>query len=517
VGAGEGATSSGAGPGEGAGVAARPARVSAWAEPEYDVWRRAFSRDDTWVSVMTDVQRHMRAVTGADVAVLWAQLPPRGNWARLAEQLPDVPILARGAQPHATLERVRRPLRVLTRDVRGPYRRILDQAGVAGGWLFPLTAPAAALEHEPWLGALGLGWHGEPPLSPPTDHFLASGLWYLLRQRVETTYTETVLEDALALGAPASPADWNDRLAAMLRRLGGDHWALYRVMRDAPEGPTLSLVTEGGAFADRGRRLVTFIRATPGHFEQSALWRAVTQRHNVFIADTLPTIFRIPEAFGGDEARAGLVIPLGERGQSGFGLLGVYWRDPAGWQRFGLSMQPWDAFRRVATEWWQSMQTAHDAQRDALTGALNRRGAERAWREIVAARPAGLLAVVDLDAFSEVNNRWGHLMGDEVLRALAAILSDVAETNGGWCGRWGGDEFVLCLGEGVDWPRLGRRVQAALDAAARASHWPQRVTVSGGAARWRRGLSDWTTTFARADRALYRAKRRGGARFTTAR
>ncbi|MCL6595035.1 MAG: GGDEF domain-containing protein [Firmicutes bacterium] len=486
-------------------------------ELRFDTWWRAFGRDDTWLSVMADIQRHLRADTGADVVVMWAQLPPNGDWVRLATELPDVVVLPRRSRPHADLERERAPQRVLTATVRGPYRRALAQAGVAGGWLLPLVAPEDAVGRETWVGALGLGWRQEPPLAPPPLHVVVSGLWYLLRQRVESTYTEAVLEEAVSLGVPTAPSEWDERLTVMVERLGGDHWSLYRVTRDGAGEPHLSLVAERGAMGDRGRRLVAFMREDPDHFRQSALLRAAEQGYNMFIADTKTTIYQIPEAFGGDPVRSGLVMPLGERGESGVGLLGVYWREPEGWRRFGLSMQPWDAFRRVAADWWQGMHSAQDALRDALTGLYNRRGMARAWEETLAAQASGLLGVIDLDAFSAVNNRWGHLMGDEVLRVVAHTLGSLAEAEGGWCGRWGGDEFVLCLPPGRDWAGVGRALEGALDRAAEASRWPQRVRASGGAARWSRARCDFGQTFARADRALYRAKRLGGGRFLVAR
>ena len=85
---------------------------------------------------------------------------------------------------------------------------------------------------------------------------------------------------------------------------------------------------------------------------------------------------------------------------------------------------------------------------DPLTGLSNRRAGERALdRDVARARRAGLpfsLALIDLDHFKQVNDRFGHAVGDETLRQVSQVLaatfraSDLAV-------RWGGDEFLVLL------------------------------------------------------------------------
>lgn len=85
----------------------------------------------------------------------------------------------------------------------------------------------------------------------------------------------------------------------------------------------------------------------------------------------------------------------------------------------------------------------HRAERDALTGLLNRAGAARAWETV----PRGALvtlAVVDLNELKLVNDREGHEAGDALLLACAAALEDVCGGEG-VAARWGGDEFLLAV------------------------------------------------------------------------
>jgi diguanylate cyclase (GGDEF)-like protein len=150
---------------------------------------------------------------------------------------------------------------------------------------------------------------------------------------------------------------------------------------------------------------------------------------------------------------------------------------------------------------------------DGLTGLANRRAAADALQAEVARaeRLDTPLSVVlsDLDGFKDVNDVHGHAVGDEVLKAFAAVLRDTLRESD-VAGRWGGEEFLLLL-PGADEDgaaRFAERVRAGLAARTIPGAPGLRVTASFGVAEYAPG-SDTEQLVAAADRALYRAKRSG--------
>lgn len=118
--------------------------------------------------------------------------------------------------------------------------------------------------------------------------------------------------------------------------------------------------------------------------------------------------------------------------------------------------------------------------------------------------------IADLDHFKSINDRLGHAVGDDVLRRFALHLREELGTQG-LAGRLGGEEFVLLL------PGLNAEAAFCLVDAMRAgvparftsSHLAlDQVSASFGIALAQPGQS-WSATLARADAALYRAKREG--------
>ena len=160
------------------------------------------------------------------------------------------------------------------------------------------------------------------------------------------------------------------------------------------------------------------------------------------------------------------------------------------------------------------------ATHDELTGCLNRAAITRALEESMAeAEPDDERAVlfIDLDGFKEVNDAHGHAAGDELLRAVAGHLRASVRA-GDLVGRLGGDEFlVLC--PAMD-EQTARRLadRLAVSAAAGAVAHAADVRASVGVS-WSRGDElDAETLLARADHAMYDAKRaRSTGRATVAR
>ena len=151
---------------------------------------------------------------------------------------------------------------------------------------------------------------------------------------------------------------------------------------------------------------------------------------------------------------------------------------------------------------------------DALTGIPNRRGfLEQAMAQRAAAGANSPVAVLlfDIDHFKQVNDRFGHAVGDRTLQIFADTASaQIGEI--GTIGRWGGDEFVAVM---FDTSReiaatVGERVQHAFEAAA--ADIDGRVigaTVSTGVAFSGHGPFELPALLLRADQALYQAKEDG--------
>ena len=159
----------------------------------------------------------------------------------------------------------------------------------------------------------------------------------------------------------------------------------------------------------------------------------------------------------------------------------------------------------------QAMQMQERATRDALTGLGNRRWFdEEAADSLLAARsyPCSLI-LVDTDNFKEVNDRLGHPVGDDALRAVAAVLGEVnAQVKRGCCARIGGDEF------GAIWPGTSLETAMFLAESLRARLEEKRldggggITVSVGVAIASEPAK-LMELVRRADLALYRAKTAG--------
>lgn len=86
--------------------------------------------------------------------------------------------------------------------------------------------------------------------------------------------------------------------------------------------------------------------------------------------------------------------------------------------------------------------------RDSLTASYNRRYLDERLVELLTSAtgpPAGLaVALVDLDWFKQVNDTYGHLLGDRVLQRVVDLLREVLPSDG-FCARYGGEEFALVL------------------------------------------------------------------------
>jgi len=151
-----------------------------------------------------------------------------------------------------------------------------------------------------------------------------------------------------------------------------------------------------------------------------------------------------------------------------------------------------------------------DAERDELTGVMNRRAVKRELRALLPrAKRSVHLAIVDLDDFKRINDEHGHSVGDRVLRSAADQMQEFATSADMRVGRLGGDEFIL-FGEDptADWPELVTRIARPTMVDER----PYVVTASVGVAvAGPKSGRDLEALLGAADRLLFEAKRGGGA------
>lgn len=163
---------------------------------------------------------------------------------------------------------------------------------------------------------------------------------------------------------------------------------------------------------------------------------------------------------------------------------------------------------------------------DGLTGILNRRALmTEARRQEERRQDAGGLGLmmIDVDHFKRINDRYGHVVGDQVLRQVAATLR-MSGRGSDVLGRYGGEEFLLLL-PGADEQRLatvGEKLRAAIEAIPAlefpdSDTYPESLTISIGAAVLRPGQGNLDAAIAQADQALYRAKNAGRNRVVVAR
>lgn len=174
--------------------------------------------------------------------------------------------------------------------------------------------------------------------------------------------------------------------------------------------------------------------------------------------------------------------------------------------------------RIIRTKMREMMQRRHiESERDTdkLTGCLTKTAFQRKITEKIASEErCGVLLVMDLDHFKSINDNYGHVFGDLVLRTMGQCLKDSFPDNA-MLGRFGGDEFQVWL-PGV----IGRKeIMVHLDKLLTEVHaigtpdGKVKVGASIGVAICPVNGSEYQTLFENADAALYSAKQLGRNRY----
>jgi diguanylate cyclase (GGDEF)-like protein len=161
------------------------------------------------------------------------------------------------------------------------------------------------------------------------------------------------------------------------------------------------------------------------------------------------------------------------------------------------------------------------AVRDSLTGCQNRRG----FDEILAIEFARSrrykrtlsLALIDIDCFKQINDAYGHEVGDNVLRRLGTLLLGSFRATDTAC-RHGGEEFALIFPETpkVECVRLAERLRSTIESMPADASLPTPFTASFGVAAYPDDAGSMDELIRAADRALYRAKAEGRNRVVVA-
>lgn len=163
-----------------------------------------------------------------------------------------------------------------------------------------------------------------------------------------------------------------------------------------------------------------------------------------------------------------------------------------------------------------------EALTDPLTGVFNRRGFESQMRSLLAnpdmqGRPACFL-MLDIDHFKKINDTYGHLFGDKVIRLLAEVLK--AQVKGqDTVARMGGEEFAIVLpntpvqGASVVAEHIRKLIEKGKIRRLDKDESVGGITISIGIATSRID-PDWATALSQADEALYASKQQGRNRIT---
>ncbi len=172
-----------------------------------------------------------------------------------------------------------------------------------------------------------------------------------------------------------------------------------------------------------------------------------------------------------------------------------------------------DTATREAAELRSKLEEARDnARRDPLTDLPNRRAFEEWYEAQVTAQATIWMAVCDIDHFKTVNDRFGHSVGDRVLKSIGSALNEACA--GHFVARYGGEEFVVLLTD-VDAAAARGTLETAREAVAAKRYRLRETDEPLGAVTFSAGITlasaeeGVRTVFGRADKLLYAAKNAG--------
>jgi len=332
------------------------------------------------------------------------------------------------------------------------------------------------------------------------------------RRREEAAENHRILSLLLEVSPALSACATTDELMSMagqsvVPHLGFERYAGYVV---SDERLTLS--------ATRGWDETTSLSPTLSISAVESLLRPEREHAGCFIGSASELFTDVVAPLGARSRRDGrgpftwrdqcLVIPCREADQRLLGLIVI--EDPVD------GRLPSDDRRRVVRLLVNQVSAAlrsidqrsrlnHLATHDSLTGVRNRRGLD----DVISAHLNVALLVCDLDNFKQINDRYGHDLGDRVLARFGELLCELARENDTPI-RLGGEEFCIVMPntDSAGALRAAERLR-------RETSWRLRelvsfkITVSVGVAASSNGVLDARALLAAADRGLYAAKTAG--------
>lgn len=162
----------------------------------------------------------------------------------------------------------------------------------------------------------------------------------------------------------------------------------------------------------------------------------------------------------------------------------------------------------------QLLKLNQEIQLDGLTGLANRKAFDTVIKDWTEQHEPFALAMLDIDNFKCVNDTYGHLVGDDVIKFLASILIGFSREEEDLCFRYGGEEFGLLLKGMNESEASAIMEQFRTKIASMQSPTGKPITVSVGVTSLHDNDENTNTIIERADKALYQSKKAGKNRVT---